>query len=291
MKKTAAALLIMIMPVLTILANTAYTQNKKTDVHTESLLLAAQYKPEYDIINELIKQGADINAKDGRGVCPLVYAVANKADAKTIRLLLKNGAKVNGYVLNTAARSRKTPEVLELLINKNPEAVNQIDRNGDTALHIALKYNPVYDNIKLLLDKGADINIKEQQGFNALLTAATWTNNLDIIKLLVERGADIHQYLPNGSNNALTISITANKPEFVKYFIEKGADVNEKTPNGLYPAGMACMNGNAEIIKMLADNGAELSLKDGRGNTAYDYLYRNKYKGDNQKAATERILK
>ena len=59
----------------------------------------------------------------------------------------------------------------------------------------AVQYNGSAEAIRLLLEKGADANAKNNEGWHALQLAAK-QGNLEIVKLLLDKGADI-----NASNN------------------------------------------------------------------------------------------
>ena len=53
-------------------------------------------------------------------------------------------------------------ELVKYFLNKNYD-INQINKNGQTALHLACELG--YENImNLLIEKGADINIKDNKG-------------------------------------------------------------------------------------------------------------------------------
>ncbi|NLU13870.1 MAG: hypothetical protein GXX06_11910, partial [Gammaproteobacteria bacterium] len=56
--------------------------------------------------------------------------------------------------------------------------------------------------------------------------------SLEHVKLLVERGADIHLKDRLG-NNALNASLSADNPDIAKYLIQLGADVNNINYNGV----------------------------------------------------------
>ena len=90
-------------------------------------LLAAASGAPGELIAALIDAGAEINAKDGRGMTPLMLAVAtNHQNPAVIRLLLEHGAdvKVQSSLGETAAdwaRKLATPVGLELLKVSRPQ--------------------------------------------------------------------------------------------------------------------------------------------------------------------------
>lgn len=105
------------------------------DVNAESrygtVLMAAR---RVDIAKLLIEAGADVNA--GKTMPPLANA-AKYGNAELIRLLLKNGAKVNDP-RNPPIHWAGKPEVAKALIDAGAD-VNQRNSQGETALHLAKK--------------------------------------------------------------------------------------------------------------------------------------------------------
>lgn len=68
----------------------------------------------------------------------------------------------------------------------------------------------------------------------------------------------------------LCIAISKSDNITAKKIIEYGADVNE-TFNGMTPLMLASRYNNVEMIKILLEKGADISVKDERGNTAFKY--------------------
>ena len=87
--------------------------------------------------------------------------------------------------------------VMETLVN-NYKDVNAQDKNGQTPLHIAIRWSVFYaalsptdeSLIKLLLDRGADLNIRDNLGYTPLHCAA-FSGTPEIILMLVDRGASL----------------------------------------------------------------------------------------------------
>jgi uncharacterized protein len=77
------------------------------------------------------------------------------------------------------------------------------------------------------------------------------------MKLLLEKGADVN--LKNKMNmTALTMAVMSNKADAVKLLIENKADVNVvSTLNDQTPLMFALQNKNQAIIKMLKEHGAK----------------------------------
>ena len=76
-----------------------------------------------------------------------------------------------------------------------------------------------------------------------------------LIKLLIEKGVDIN--IPN-SNGLTLINMACYKghTKIVKLLIENGADINIPNNKGYIPINSACHEGHIEIIKLLNENNA-----------------------------------
>jgi tetratricopeptide (TPR) repeat protein len=113
-------------------------------------------------VSALLKQGADVNAKDEHGITALMRA-ARKSRSEIVRLLLDKGAQVNAK-----------------------------DEHGITALMNLMiarwKGTDDWNTAQLLVDKGADINAKDMNGLTPLMWAAM--RNPSGVKFLLEKGAD-----------------------------------------------------------------------------------------------------
>ena len=78
-------------------------------------------------------------------------------------------------------------EELRVLIRKNKSLVKQADEHGRTLLYLACK-SGFYDMVKMLLEKGAEINKIQRDGSTPLHAAAFFGQSL-VVGLLLEYGA------------------------------------------------------------------------------------------------------
>ena len=145
-------------------------------------------------VAEFIGAGEDVNAVDPKnGFTPLVWAVFKGHD-EIVRLLLENGADPNVVgqrgetALIVAARERAPLGIYTLLLEYGADP-NYLDEAGNGALMYAALYAPV-EAIRMLLDAGADPNLKAgDDGYTAAYFAAMGMR-MDVLELLNAAGAE-----------------------------------------------------------------------------------------------------
>lgn len=136
-----------------------------------------------DMAELLINSGADINAKGDAGETALMI-VASKGNKDIAEMLIKAGADVNaknngdGTALSWAIINEKK-DVAEMLIKE--------DADRDAAL-IKISETGQPDSVKFLIDVGADVNAKDSEGLS-VLTHAILYGQKDIAQLLRDAGA------------------------------------------------------------------------------------------------------
>jgi len=182
---------------------------------------------------------------------PLMQAI-EKGDLKTAEDLLNQGASMNAGTLCDPAM----PEY------ESYTALGCAAKNGRTAA------------VKLLLDKGADINQK-WGGYRfghwnpTPLILASMGGHTDTVKLLLDRGADVNATDSMSGIRALTIAAwSGDNPEIVKLLLDRGANVNEKNSEGTTPLIFAAGKGRPGMVKNLVERGADINAKDATGSTA-----------------------
>lgn len=251
-------------------ANDRAGQNSDGDLRTNvtPLMFALKYAtPSVEIVETLIKAGADVNTKEGVvGLTPLMYAAEKNVNIGIINLLLQNGADVNAKtndgwtVLMRAAEYNENAEVIKILIDAGAN-VNAKDDDW-TALMYAAKNSTNSDVIKALIDAGADVNAKDDDGWTALMMAAEYNENAEIVKILIDAGADVNAKNDNGNTAMMRAAFNNKNPEIIKILIDAGADVNANTKTkvgGTALIAAAMKNTNPEVIKTLLDSGANIN--------------------------------
>jgi len=108
----------------------------------------------------------DINARDQDGANPLYVAVAS-GNIPCIRILIKLGTLIT-FDAFLCAVLKNDVDIVSLLLKSSPSnLVNETDQYGRTALAWA-SYKGHAEVMKMLLEYGADMNIKDKKGRMAL---------------------------------------------------------------------------------------------------------------------------
>ncbi len=244
-------------------------------------LLLSSRKNYWTISQLLIELGADYNTRDDRGNTPLHEAVRNK-NKKTCQLLSDKGADIyaeNSYGDTPLMIAFKSGvEIVDWFIT-GPMVFDR-DDEGNTPLHTAIRLNTSADVILSLIEKGADINSRNNK-INTPLHNAFLANNKSAVMVLVEAGADL--FSRNGDsetpltmaftqgldalswvinsenvnttdqygNTALHAAATFGSLEAIEFMLNLGADPNLTNLSGDSPAEVALKNGQLEIMNRL----------------------------------------
>jgi ankyrin repeat protein len=149
-------------------------------------------------------------------------------------------------MLQVAAKgdSARVKELLDKGVNVN---VRGYDRNTPI---MEAAYGMHLDTVKLLLDHGADLSAKKNDG----ATPATLARSEDIVRLF-KNVTSLVDAARNGNNQA------------VKDVIDKGTPVNGLDQSGLSALTEASWNGKTETVKLLLERGADPTIKKSDGET------------------------
>lgn len=111
------------------------------------------------------------------------------------------------------------------------------------------------------------------------------------VRLLVEKGANVNAKDVEGYT-ALHLAVTEKRLEIVRELIKSGGNVNaEEYGNKCIPLHLACMVGEKEIVEELVKAGAEIEQADKFGMTGMDYAKNSKEITEVLKKETDRIEK
>jgi ankyrin repeat protein len=240
-------------------------------------LVYAVRADDLESVKVLLAAGADVNQVTGYGWSPLLVATQNRY-YKLGAYLLEHGADVN-----LANKGAWTPLYLAT-DNRNIESGDYPVRKGDMD-HL--------DFIKLLLDKGANVNARmkdstetrtvftnqwlDENGATAFLRASQ-SGDVPLMKLLLAHGADpkidtvlhvtaLHVAAGIGWVEGITYEWSPEQTlEAVKLLLDLGLDPNAQADTGRTALHGAAHKGATAVVQALVDHGAKLNVRD-YGNT------------------------
>jgi len=263
-----------------------------------------------EILKLLVEAGANADSPNPDGQTALL-AVARTGNVTAAQFLIDHGATVDakekwgGQTALMWASARRHPEMMKLLIAKGAN-VDASSTNRDYQRHVTAEGRPknldtggltpllyaTRENcmacVKLLLEKGADINLPDPDGVSPL-HLAIMNSNWDIAKYLIVSGADVNQWDIYGEAPLYTVIGNRTKLDggkgsidpqnetdgttILHMLIDRGADTNmqlffrpaglsgKTVTRGSTPLIRAATNADLEIVKLLLEHGADVNLE------------------------------
>ena len=141
--------------------------------------------------------------------------------------------------------------------------INQLDREGETALMKASKYGDVA-TVTYLLSKGADIHLVNSTGETALILASQ-AGYSNIVKELLDAGSNIHHRSDAGT--AIIMAAQEGHTEVLETLIKAGANINDvstdskDTPLHLVLKHIRERNHLKTLVQLLVEAGAKIKVK------------------------------
>ena len=108
-------------------------------------------------------------------------------------------------------------------------------------------YDGNMETVKKALDKGADVNTKDNDGDTCLMRAGNY-GHIEIVSLLLEKGADVNARDEQFGWTAFMWACQKRYTEIVSMLLNNGADVNAMTDSGYTALKLATM-GNLCVSK------------------------------------------
>ena len=273
-------------------------------VSFEDMLVIATSHGLAQLLQELLDLGVNANHSVPGSSTALIH-VTGKGYLDCVNVLLEAGANVNaesdsnGMSALATAASMERPGCLQRLLEAGAD-VNKVTPKGETALMLAARrdrsFNPVRHLsdklqrwftqmtppstadvgicVKILIDAGADVNMKDKDGQTALMFAAR-VGCLTRLSLLLDTGASVNEVDKN-SKTAIMVATEEGHAECVKRLVEEGARLNKNPDeNSCKTAVMfAAGGGHYACLDMLIKAGADVNTLDNDNKTALMYAAR-----------------
>lgn len=249
--------------------------NEPRNSNGESALVVASMNGKIDIVRTLIQAGADVDLRTKYNDTALSLA-SWKCQSNIIELLLNNRAEPN--VQNTTYGS--TPLMLLVSYCNDTKSVKALLRkgarvdsknnDGDTALMTAASKGHAAI-VSILLDNGANVNLGGWSDQTALYLAAE-KGHTEIVDMLLARGADSNVKVKGGCVStarrcrpvpgwtALMIAAAEGYSDAVDRLLGKGASPNLQNSYGRTALMYASHYGFSKIVDSLLAKGADPNI-------------------------------
>src|SRR5262249_7890376 len=233
--------------------------DKRTDVNTPeadgtTALHWAVHQNDLDLVDRLLKAGANVKAENNYGVTPMSEA-AVVGNAAMIERLVKAGADVasanaDGQTALMVVARTSDVEAARVLLQHGAK-VNAVEKwHGQTALMWAVAQNqPAM--VKALVAAGADVNARS--------TVNNWERQVTAEPRAIAR--------PAGGLTPLLFAAREGCVECTRTLVEAGADLNLSDPDNISPLLMAVMNLRFDVAAYLIKKGANPNKWDFWGRT------------------------
>lgn len=118
------------------------------------------------------------------------------------------------------------------------------------------------EQVRALLQQGADVNAAQSDGLTALHWAAM-NNNREMVDLLLYAGATVRPLTRVGGYQPLHLAARSGHTEVAEALLAAGANPNAWTSTGVTPLHFAALANAPATIRVLAQAGADLNAPDG----------------------------
>lgn len=186
-----------------------------------------------------------------------LVAAARVGDLAAIESALSSGAPINGAPAPIYNReiSAYTGDITALM-------------------HAAMRGQSAA--IRLLLDRGADIDMRDGEGMGAL-HYAIHSKESGAMRTLVERGASL--VLNSMGGAPIQLACRFMDAEDVGYLLDHGVNANDQFFEGKTPLVAAAENNRPDLVAVLLRHGANPKLADSRGSTPFGIATRSRSSG------------
>lgn len=248
---------------------------------TPSLCWAARqgHKP---LVKLLLANGVEINTRDGElKKTPLMWA-AGRGHKEIVKLLLERGVDTeemdqDGNTALIDAVSNDNIGVARLLLDRGADPdfrdsrLSSFQRSYQddyslpgAALHQACRHNPPNEAmIQMLLDKGANINVRDIREITALHAAvesrASSRDRRAVVELLLKSGADIDR-LSGNLDTVLHLAVLQGDKKLVKLLVERGANRCRPDSSLNIPLHLAVKRDMTSITKILLEGATDAEI-------------------------------
>ncbi|MGR3302530.1 MAG: ankyrin repeat domain-containing protein [Candidatus Scalindua sp.] len=233
-----------------------YDNNGNTLFHAIAL-----WKNE-ELLELLIQKGGDINKPNNDGLTPIQYLAFYGAD---ILQIIETKGGTSGSTLIDALIKGDIEKVRTKIID-DPEKIKLLDRAGNSLLHYAIG-SENYNLAKFLIEKGIDLNRKNNNGIIAL-DLALRKGNLQIVKLLLDRGSTVNTQnskFNSPLHSAIYFKDKEERKKVIHLLMKYNININVQNTWGDTILHSAVRMAENELINLILYYNPNLTLKNKNG--------------------------
>jgi ankyrin repeat protein len=225
----------------------------------------------YQMVQVLVKDGANVNAFTSEGKTPLTLAIELNAP-EIAKFLIDNNANIdlpdkNGNTPIHWAIERNNEAFFKYFLEQHA-ALNEANKRGDAPLHWALRFNRPEMAMQLVL---ANVNLTERNADRTTaLHQAADKNFFNVVAVLVRRKVPINLRAGEDLDTPLHLASKNGDYDVVRFLIDNGADINIQNARGETPLFRAVGNENTrlDVVEYMVTHGAVVDTADKNGSTS-----------------------
>jgi ankyrin repeat protein len=212
------------------------------------------------IVAGILLLASTVAAQDASTLSDQFYTTIRANDLTKLQAMLASGADPNvkeprgGATPLMYAASVGSAEAMKLLLDRGADP-----NIRNSAESTALMWSATdMKKVRLLLDRGADVNAASSRGRTALFLAAMSAPSVEIVRLLMARGADV-KGVDALKMTALHAATWGNDTETIRLLVDAGLDVNAAHVAGFTPLINTASARNVTAAKLLLAKGANVN--------------------------------
>ena len=238
--------------------NAMFSNNKIITNEMENIIMSGNVQ---EVKKRLADNSVNLNDVNSEGAS-MMHIAAQVGQASMVSFFVEKDKSLlekrtlSGWRPLHMAADRGHLEVVKVLLNKGAD-VNAFDSSGRTPLYKASQKGHE-QVVSFLLKEKASVDVI-CNGWHPLHVAA-YGGHLEVVKVLLSKGADVNAF--DSSGQTPLYKAAQNGHEKVVFFLLKKKASVDDTLNGWRPLHVAADRGHLEIVRAFLDKGAEVNAAD-----------------------------